>query len=263
VGATSGRTTLAGEGLQHQDGNSHLLAYPVPTLRAYDPAYAYEVAEIVREGIRRMHEKGENLFYYLTVGNEPYPQPEMPKGSAEGILQGIYRFRSGSGRKGKPRARILGSGAILNEAVKAQRILEDDFGVASDVWSVTSYKELHREGTETERWNLLHPGEKKRSPYLTSLLSEETGPVVAASDYVRALPDSVARFIPARMISLGTDGFGRSEARLELRRHFEVDAPMIALAALHALVSDGVLPPNVAAKGIRKLGIDPEKRSPL
>jgi pyruvate dehydrogenase E1 component len=262
VGGTAGRTTLAGEGLQHQDGHSHLLAYPQPSLLCYDPAFAYEVAVIVREGIRRMYEAQENVFYYLTVMNEFYPMPAMPEGAREGILKGMYSFRPSEARNMKLRAQLLGSGAILREVLRAQKMLED-YGVAADVWSVTSYKELHGDGHDAERWNLLHPAETPRVPYVTQCLQGAPGVIVAASDYVKALPDSIARWCPRRLVSLGTDGFGRSDTREALRDFFEVDARFVTLAALSALMREGRIAPEVVKKAMKDLGIDPEKRNPM
>src|SRR5262245_52003468 len=259
VGATAGRTTLAGEGLQHQDGNSHLLAYPVPNLVAYDPAYACEIGVILLEALRRMVEREEDVFFYLTVGNETYRQPAMPAGAREGILRGIYRLREAEA----PVAHLLGSGAILNEAVRAQDLLRERFGVAADVYSVTSYKELHRDALEAERWNRLHPAEPPRVPYLGRVLEGTKGVFVAASDYGKALPDSVSRWIPGRLVSLGTDGFGRSDGRARLRRFFEVDAPSIALAALQGLAEAGAAPRETVARALAELEIDPGKSDPV
>ncbi|MGQ9632658.1 MAG: pyruvate dehydrogenase (acetyl-transferring), homodimeric type [Bryobacteraceae bacterium] len=260
VGATAGRTTLAGEGLQHQDGHSHVLASTVPTCAAYDPAYAYEIAVIVQDGIRRMYQEQENLFYYLTVGNENYAQPPMPQGSQEGILKGIYRFRSAE--QGLAAVQLFGSGSILNEALRAQTILAEQFGVAADVWSVTSYNELRREALEVDRWNRLHPDQPPRTPYLLQALGDATGPIIAATDYMKIVADQVAPWLPGRLTSLGTDGFGRSDNREHLRRHFEVNAESIAAAALAALARRGELDPSQARRGIAKLGVDTEKINP-
>ena len=264
VGGTAGRTTLPGEGLQHQDGHSHLLASAVPNLISYDPAYAYEIAEIVREGIERMHGRNEDVFYYLTVGNEPYVQPPMPAGDGvrEGIIRGMYRLRAAEPSPGRPRAQLLASGAILNEAVEAQRLLADEFGVAAEVWSVTSWTELRREALDVERWNLLHPGEPARLPYVTRCIKDDASVVVAASDYVKALPDSLARWITAPLVSLGTDGFGRSASRAELRDFFEVDARHIAFATLSALAREEAIAQSVVHEAAARLGIDPEKPNP-
>ena len=263
LGGTAGRTTLAGEGLQHQDGNSQLLAYPVPNLLAYDPAFAYELAIIVREGIRRMYEKQESVFYYLTLGNENYAMPPMPQGVKEGILKGMYKFKASERKDAKLRAHLFGSGAILNEALKAQQILEERYSVATDVWSITSYKELHREALEAERWNMLHPGDEPRKPYISECLAEAQGAFVAASDYLKALPDSIARWFPGPLVSLGTDGFGRSDGRAALRNFFEVDARFITLAALGALARQNRIESQAVRKAVADLQIDPDKANPL
>ena len=263
VGATAGRTTLAGEGLQHQDGHSHLLAYPVPNLVAYDPAFAYEIAVIVQDGIRRMYKEQESIFYYLTVTNEPYPMPAMPSGVREGILRGMYRFKASENKKAKLRAQLFGSGAILPEVLKAQALLEEKYGVAADVWSVTSYKELYRDGHQAERWNRLHPTQEPRVPYVSQCLAEAPGVLVAASDYVKALPDSIARWCPRPLVSLGTDGYGRSESRSSLRDFFEVDARFVTLATLQALVQEKQIKPQVVEQAIRDLEINPEKPDPM
>jgi pyruvate dehydrogenase E1 component len=263
LGGTSGRTTLAGEGLQHQDGNSHVLALPVPNLMAYDPAYAYEIAVIIEDGIRRMYVDGESVFYYITVMNEPYVMPQMPEGVKDGILKGMYKYKPATNKKAKLRAQLFGSGAILNEALQAQAILEKNYGVAADVWSVTSYKCLYTDGVETERWNRLHPGEKRRVPYVTQCLQGSQGVLVAASDYLKTLPNMIAKWMPRRLASLGTDGFGRSEGRASLREFFEVDARFIALATLHELVQEGQIEESVVEKAITDLGINPEKPNPV
>ncbi|MFB3920434.1 MAG: pyruvate dehydrogenase (acetyl-transferring), homodimeric type [Terriglobia bacterium] len=263
LGGTAGRTTLAGEGLQHQDGQSQLLAYPVPNLLAYDPAFAYEIAVIIQEGIRRMYDDGESIFYYLTLMNENYEMPAMPADSADGILKGMYRVRPAENPSSKLRAQLLGSGAILNEALKAQRILADRYGVAADVWSVTSYKQLYRDGHDTERWNHLHTGETPRVPYVTACLKDAPGVFVAASDYLKALPDSISRWVPGRLVSLGTDGFGRSESRAALRDFFEVDARHITVATLAALSRECKVKPEVVQEAMRELEINPEKVNPV
>jgi pyruvate dehydrogenase E1 component len=263
LGGTSGRTTLAGEGLQHQDGHSHVVALGVPNLRAYDPAFAYEMAVILQDGIRRMYKENESIFYYITVMNEPYAMPPMPADAKEGILKGIYRFRASENKKAKLRAQLLGSGAILREALRAQEILEEKFRVAADVWSVTSYKELYRDGLEAERWNMLHPIEKRRAPYLTECLANAPGVFVAASDYLKVLPSLVSRWIPRRLACLGTDGFGRSDSRAALRDFFEVDARFIALATLTELLKENQIEAAAVRKAIRELDIDAEKPNPM
>ena len=263
LGATSGRTTLAGEGLQHQDGNSHILALPVPNLRAYDPAFAYETAVILQDGIRRMYQDGERIFYYITLMNEPYVMPAMPAGSREGILRGLYRMSPAAGKKAKLRAQVLGSGAILTEALRAQELLAERFGVAADVWSVTSYKELYRDAMDADRENMLHPGAKPRVPFLTSSLAGASGPIIAASDYLKALPLMVAKWMPRQPVVLGTDGFGRSDTRAALRHFFEVDAPSIALAVLAELHREGQVDAATIQRAFKELAIDPAKPNPV
>ncbi len=263
VGGTAGRTTLAGEGLQHQDGHSHLLAYPVPNLKSYDPAYAYEIAVILQEGIRRMYINQENIFYYLTVMNEPYEQPPMPEGSREGILRGMYKFRASGLRDAELHAQLFGSGTILNEVLKAQDVLGEKYGVAADVWSVTSYKELYRDGCEDERWNMLHPSEIRRVPYITQCIKDAPGVFVAASDYVMALPDSISQWLPRPLVSLGTDGFGRSGSRKALRDFFEVDWRYITLAVLASLTWENKIGTDTVEKAIKDLDINPGKANPL
>ncbi len=263
MGGTAGRTTLNGEGLQHQDGNSHLLAYPVPNLRAYDPAFAYELATIIKDGIRRMYVDQEDVFYYITIENEPYPMPEQPEGSDEGILRGLYRFRPSPNPDADLRAHLFGSGAILNQALEAQRILADTYNVSADVWSLTSYKELHTDGLDCDRWNRLHPGEEPRRSWIQQQLDGTDGVYVLASDYVKALPESISRWFPKRPVTLGTDGFGRSESRPTLRRFFEVDAAHIAVGALAALAEDGSIGADVVRSAIADLGIDPDAPNPV
>jgi pyruvate dehydrogenase E1 component len=264
LGATAGRTTLNGEGLQHEDGHSHVMASTVPNLLAYDPAYAFELAAIIRDGIRRMYgEKPEDVFYYITLYNDNYPMLPMPEGSAEGILKGMYKLRPAPLESKLPKVHLLGSGPILPHVLKAQGMLAEQFGVAADVWSVTSYKELRREALEAERWNMLHPAEKPRQSYLESVLAKEQGVFVAASDYMRAVPEMIARWVPGGLYPLGTDGFGRSETREALRRFFEVDAESVAVAALAQLARRGALRAEIVRDAIAKLGVDPEKVSPM
>jgi pyruvate dehydrogenase E1 component len=262
LGGTSGRTTLAGEGLQHQDGNSHLLAYPVPNLISYDPAFAYEIAVIIQDGIRRMYVDQESIFYYLTVMNEQYEMPVMPEGAHDGILKGMYRFRATSKPDAPHRVQLFGSGAILTEVVKAQEILESTYNVGADVWSVTSYSELYREGHACERWNMLHPGDVPKVPYVTQCLKDVPGVFVAASDYVKALPDSIDRWLPRPMLALGTDGFGRSESRAGLREFFEVDARWVVVATLASLARDGAIAASVVQQAMKTHGVNPEKSNP-
>jgi pyruvate dehydrogenase E1 component len=260
LGGTAGRTTLAGEGLQHQDGNSHLLALTVPTCRAYDPAYAFELATIIEHGIERMYGAGDAAFYYLTVMNEQYEMPTMPAGAEEGIIKGLYKFRPAAG-KGKARAQLIGSGAILNEVVQAQTLLEK-YGVSADVWSATSYNELYRDGHQTDRWNLMHPGDKPHVSHVAASLAGTDGVVVAASDYVKAHPDMISRWVGRPVVSLGTDGFGRSEDRASLRRHFEVDARHVAAATLSSLAREKAVDLKVVTQAFKDLEINPEKIEP-
>ena len=263
LGGTSGRTTLNGEGLQHQDGHSHLLAYAFPNLVTYDPAFAFEIAVIIRDGIRRMYEEQENIHYYLTIMNENYAMPPMPEGAKEGIVKGMYKFKPSDKKNPKLHAQLMGSGTIINGVLKAQEILEKDYEVAADVWSVTSYKELRRDALNVERWNLLNPGSKPKESYLQKILKNEKGVFVSASDYVKALPDSIAKWFPRPLYSLGTDGFGRSEGRTELRDFFEVDAKHIVLATLHALANEGSIEHSVVKKAIKDLKINPSKPNPM
>jgi pyruvate dehydrogenase E1 component len=262
LGATAGRTTLNGEGLQHQDGHSHLLASTVPTLLTYDAAFGYEIAVIIQDGLRRLYADGEEYFCYLTLYNENYPMPAMPEGAEEGILKGFYKLKPATkGRK--YRGQIFGSGPILREALRAQEILAEQFDVAADVWSVTSYKLLRGEALRTKRWNMLHPTAPPRQSYLESMLRNEEGVFVAASDYMKMVPDQIAPWVPGGLLSLGTDGFGRSDTRPNLRRFFEVDAESITLATLYALHQKEAFPAEVVDQALRKLGIDPDKRFPF
>ena len=260
LGATAGRTTLAGEGLQHQDGHSQLVATTVPNCVAYDPTYAYELAVIVHDGMRRMYVEQENIFYYLTVMNENYQQPALPKGAEQGILKGGYLLQSGG--RGKVRATLLGSGTILRECLAAAKILESDYGIPADVFSITSFSELRREALETERWNLMHPTETPRVPYVESLLKEHEGPVVAATDYMRIVPDQVREWVGGRYVTLGTDGYGRSDSRAALRKHFEVDRNYITIAALKALADEGKVDQATLIGAMKALGVDPSKPVP-
>ena len=264
IGGTAGRTTLAGEGLQHQDGHSHVLALPVPNLLAYDPAFAYEIGVIIQDGIKRMYVDQESIFYYLTVTNEPLPMPAMPEGKdvREGILKGIYRFHTSTKKDAKLRAQLFGSGTIMYEVLKAQQILEEKYGVAADVWSVTSYKQLYRDGNDCDRWNMLHPGATPRVPFVSQALKDAPGVLVAASDYMKVLPESIAQWLPRPLMALGTDGFGRSESRVALRDFFEVDAKHIVLATLTALLRDKQIKLEVLQQAVKDLGIDPEKANP-
>jgi pyruvate dehydrogenase E1 component len=260
MGGTAGRTTLSGEGLQHQDGHSHVLASTVPTCAAYDPAYAYEIAVIIQDGIRRMYENNEDLFYYITIENENYKQPKMPEGVEEGILKGIYKYQGAPG--GKATVQLFGSGAILNEALRAQEILAEKYKVQADVWSATSYNELRREALAVERWNRLHPTEPARKPYILTALEGVEGPIIAATDYMKVVSDQLAPWLPGRLVSLGTDGFGRSDNREYLRKHFEVNAESIVTAALSRLARDGKFKAEKARAAFEELGVSTEKVDP-
>jgi pyruvate dehydrogenase E1 component len=263
-GGTAGRTTLNGEGLQHEDGHSHVLASVVPNLLCYDPAYAYEMAVVVREGLRRMYEEREDIFYYITMYNENYVMPPLPEGSEEGILAGLYRLHGvPESMEERPRVQLFGSGTILREALRARDLLAERFGVGAEVWSATSYKELRREAQDAERWNRLHPGEEPRLPYVTRVLEGHPGPVVAVSDYLKLVPDQICRWVPNGLTPLGTDGFGRSETRQALRRFFEIDAEHVALAALGRLAAEGAIDGDAPRRAIEELGLDPEKANPL
>ncbi|WP_446742730.1 pyruvate dehydrogenase (acetyl-transferring), homodimeric type [Silvibacterium acidisoli] len=257
MGGTAGRTTMLGEGLQHQDGHSPVLASTVPTCLTYDPAYVYELAVILQDGIRRMYQQNEQVFYYITMYNEDYVMPEMPEGSREGIVRGIYKFKAAA--KGKATAQLFGSGPILNEVVKAQAILAEKYNVQADVWSVTSYNELRRDALGVERWNRLHPAETAKVPYIVSALNGTKGPIIAASDYMKSMADGLAPWLLDRLVSLGTDGFGRSDNREYLRRHFEVDANAIVAATLSKLARDGKFDAKKAQAAFADLGVDTEK----
>ena len=265
IGGTAGRTTLAGEGLQHQDGHSHHLAMTIPNLKCYDPAFAYEMAVIIHDGIHRMYELQEDIFYYLTVENENYPMPPMPKTKIvrEGILKGMYKYQASKNRDSKLHAQLLGSGAILNEVLMAAVLLEEKYNVACDVWSVTSYKELRQDGLETDRWNMLHPGSKPKIPYVSKCLRDEPGVVIAASDYMKSLPDGIAKWVPGGITSLGTDGYGRSESRVDLRNHFEVDHRFVTLATLNALLQQGKIKESVVKHAMKDLKISSTKLNPM
>jgi pyruvate dehydrogenase E1 component len=282
LGGTAGRTTLAGEGLQHQDGHSQLVATTVPNCRAYDPAYAYELAVIIHDGMKKMYVDGENIFYYLSVMNENYVQPALPAGAEEGILKGAHLIRdgsvaapkakakakakSGAGPKSAskaPRATVLGSGTILREVLAAAEMLETDFQVAADVYSVTSFSELRREALLVERENLLHPERKAAVPYVAQLFGAMTSPVIAATDNMRMVPDQIRQWVSSRFVALGTDGFGRSDGRAALRGHFEVDRRFVVLAALKALADDGEIDRKVLVQAVKQLGVDPAKANPL
>jgi pyruvate dehydrogenase E1 component len=264
MGGTAGRTTMLGEGLQHQDGHSHVLASTVPTCVSYDPAFVYELAVVLQDGIRRMYEQGDECFYYITMYNEDYPMPAMPEGAEVGILKGIYKFRAAT--NGEATVQLFGSGPILNEVLRAQEILAQKYQIAADVWSLTSYTELRREAIATERWNRLHPAEPVKKTYIETVLEGAKGPIIAASDYMKSLPDVLAPWLVAegksRLVTLGTDGFGRSDNREHLRRHFEVNAASIAGATLSRLARDGKIKGKKAQAALAELGIDVEARDP-
>jgi pyruvate dehydrogenase E1 component len=263
LGGTAGRTTLNGEGLQHEDGHSHVLASTIPNCVTYDPTWAYEVAVIIQDGLRRMFADQEDVWYYVTLMNENYEHPDMPEGAEEGIRKGLYLFRKGPARRGKrPRVQLLGSGTILREVIAGADLLADDFGVTADIWSAPSFNELRREGLRTERWNRLHPTEKPRRSYVETCLAGQTGPVIAATDYIKAYADQIRPFVPGRYTVLGTDGFGRSDYRRALRSFFEVDRHHVAVAALHSLALEGAVPAGKVADAIKRYGIDPETPDP-
>jgi pyruvate dehydrogenase E1 component len=262
LGGTAGRTTLNGEGLQHEDGHSHLLFSVVPNCRSYDPTFGYELAVIVQDGLRRMVTEQEDAFYYITLMNENYVHPPMPSGAEDGILRGMYLLREGAKRSKKPRVQLLGSGTILREVLAAADLLESDFGVVCDVWSVTSFTELRRDGIEVERWNVLHPGSHPRRAYVSDCLSGRSGPVVASTDYMRAFPDQIRQWVPAPYRVLGTDGFGRSDYRRALRRFFEIDRHYVTVAALKALADEGSVKVARVQDAIGRYEIDPETPMP-
>jgi pyruvate dehydrogenase E1 component len=260
IGGTAGRTTLNGEGLQHEDGHSHVLASVIPNCVAYDPTYAYEVAVIVRDGLRRMMTEQEDVFYYLTVMNENYPHPPLPDGAEEGILKGMYLLREGVGKG--PRVQLLGSGAILREVEAGAELLASDFDVVADVWSAPSFTELRRDGMEVERWNMLRPTEEQRRSWVDRCLADREGPKIAATDYMRTYADQIRAWVPGRYVVLGTDGYGRSDYRVKLRSFFEVDRYHVAVAALKALADDGTIEPAVVAQAIERYEIDTEPVPP-
>jgi pyruvate dehydrogenase E1 component len=262
LGGTAGRTTLAGEGLQHQDGHSHILSSTIPNCISYDPTYAYELAVLIHHGLERMFVEQDNVYFYITVMNENYVHPAMPEGMEDGVIKGLYRLKEGAEAKSRPKVQLVGSGTILREVEAAAELLEEEFEVDSNVWSATSMNELRREGLDTERWNMLHPDEKPRKSYVQQCLEGQKGPVVAATDYMKAYADQIRPFVPARYVVLGTDGFGRSDTRAKLRRHFEIDRNYVALAALKALADDGDFPKKRLKDAIAKLGVDPDKPNP-
>jgi pyruvate dehydrogenase E1 component len=261
MGGTAGRTTLNGEGLQHEDGHSHLLAATIPNCVSYDPTFAYEVAVIIQDGLRRMFKDQDDVYYYITLMNENYSHPAMPKGAEEGIRRGMYVFRDAGKKKG-PRVQLLGCGTILREVIAAAEVLEQDFGVVADIWSCPSFNELRRDGLEVERWNLLHPAQASRKSYVDECLGARQGPIIAATDYMRAFADQIRPYVPRRYVCLGTDGFGRSDYRVALRKFFEVDRHYVAIAALKALADEGTLPKTKVEAAIAQYGIETEKPAP-
>jgi pyruvate dehydrogenase E1 component len=263
LGGTAGRTTLNGEGLQHEDGHSHVLASVVPNCVSYDPTFSYEVAVIVADGLRRMFGDQEDVFFYLTLMNENYEHPALPEGAEAGILRGMYLLREGSGASGTPSVQLLGSGTILREVLAGADLLTSDYGVSCDVWSATSFTELRRDGLAAERWNMLHPEAAPRRSYVAECLAgRPAGPVIAATDYVKTYPDQIRAFVAGRYLVLGTDGYGRSDYRRNLRRFFEVDRHYVAVAALSSLASSGAVPASTVADAIARYGVDPDKPDP-
>ncbi|MBP6366099.1 MAG: pyruvate dehydrogenase (acetyl-transferring), homodimeric type [Nitrosomonas sp.] len=263
LGGTAGRTTLNGEGLQHEDGHSHIVASTIPNCVSYDPTFAYELTVIIQDGLRRMYQEQEDIYYYITVMNENYPHPEMPKGAEQGILKGMYLFSEGSKKKKEPCVQLLGSGTILREVIAAAAILKDDYNVNADIWSVTSFNELRREALDVVRWNMLHPTEPAKASHVENCLQGREGPVVAATDYMKIYADQIREFIPGHYRVLGTDGFGRSDTREKLRHFFEVDRFYITVAALKALLEEGKISSEQVVQAMRKYGIDPEKPNPV
>jgi pyruvate dehydrogenase E1 component len=267
LGGTAGRTTLNGEGLQHEDGHSHILASTIPNCVSYDPTYAYELAVIIQDGMRRMYAEQEDVYYYITVMNENYAHPAMPEGVEKGILKGMYLLSEGKAKKGPKdkqlRVQLLGSGTILRELIAGAEMLEKDFGVSADIWSATSLNQLRRDGLECQRWNMLHPEAEPRASWVEQCLKDRPGPVIAATDYMKVFTDQIRPFIPTHnFVALGTDGFGRSDTRRALRRFFEVDRNYVAVAAMKALADEEAVPRSKVTEAIRKYGIDPEKPDP-
>ena len=261
IGGTAGRTTLAGEGLQHQDGHSHILASTIPNCVTYDPTFAYELAVILQDGLRRMYEEQENVFYYITCMNENYKHPAMPKGAEAGILKGLYKFRDGG--KGKIRVQLMGCGTILREVIAAAELLEHEFEIPADIWSVTSFNELRRDALSIDRHNMLHPDRKPRLSFIEECLGKQEGPFVAATDYMKVFADQVRQWIPGRYTVLGTDGFGRSDSREQLRRFFEVDRYNIVVAALKSLADEGKIDSKTVIDAMARYDIDPGKPDPV
>jgi pyruvate dehydrogenase E1 component len=263
MGGTAGRTTLNGEGLQHEDGHSHVLASTIPNCLSYDPTFAYELAVIIQDGMRRMYQEQEDIFYYITVMNENYAHPAMPEGVEKGILKGMYLLSEARAKKNQLRVQLLGSGTILREVMAGAELLEKDFGIAADIWSVTSFNQLRRDGVEAQRWNLLHPEQEARLSHVEQCLKDRPGPVVAATDYMKIFAEQVRAFLPTHHYAvLGTDGFGRSDTRRQLRKFFEVDRHYVAVAALKALADAEAVPRRKVTEAIGKYGIEAEKPNP-
>jgi len=262
LGGTAGRTTLNGEGLQHEDGHSHLLAATIPNCVSYDPTFSYEVAVIIQDGLRRMMKDQEDVYYYITLMNENYPHPAIPAGAEDGIRRGMYLLRESAAKKPSAKVQLMGSGTVLREVIAAADLLDQDFGVAVDIWSCPSFTELRRDGMAAERWNLLHPAQPPRKSYVEQCLAGRKGPVIASTDYIRAFAEQIRPYLTARFVCLGTDGFGRSDFRKALRKFFEVDRHYIAVAALKALADDGALPIQKVTDAIAKYAIDVERAPP-
>jgi len=260
LGATAGRTTLNGEGLQHEDGHSHLMSAMIPNCVSYDPTFSYELTVIIQEGLRRMNQNQEDVYYYITLMNENYSHPEMPKGAEEGILKGMYSFRKSKARGEK--VQLMGSGVILREVIAAAEMLDKDWGISADVWSVPSFTELRREGIDCDRWNLLNPGKKQRVSYVAECLKDAEGPVIVSTDYMRSFAEQIQRFVPNKFVALGTDGYGRSDSREALRDFFEIDRNYIVLTALTALSEEGKVPAAKLAEAIKKYKLNPNKPNP-
>ena len=265
LGGTAGRTTLNGEGLQHEDGQSHLMAAMIPNCVSYDPTFAYELAVIIQDGMRRMYVEQQDVFYYITLMNENYAHPALPLGAEEGIIKGMYLLKGQAedGGQKKPVVQLMGSGTILREVIAAAELLEKDFGVASDIWSVTSFNELRRDGLDSERWNMLHPEAPRRASFVEQCLAGHNGPVIAATDYIKSYADQIRPYIPGRYKSLGTDGYGRSDTRKKLRRFFEVDRYYVALAALKALAEEGAIEAKEVSRALKLYKINPDKPNPV
>lgn len=263
IGGTAGRTTLNGEGLQHQDGHSHIQSHTIPNCLSYDPTFAYELAVIVREGMRRMYVENESIFYYITTMNENYSHPAMPEGDEvhDNIIKGMYLFKSADNKK--VTAQLMGSGTILREVIAAAEILESEYNVGCDIWSAPGINELRRDGEDCDRWNLLHPGQERRVPHIEKCLADHEGPVVCATDYIKLYSDSLRPFVPRQFVALGTDGFGRSDSREALREHFEVNAKYIVIATLRALQEEGKVDDKTVKAAFDKYNINPEKPNPV